>query len=159
VVPADLHEDYSWAVFVCAECRRSISSPAISPFCWILCPQSPPSLFVRRDLEIRRAGITEVVIFHSSKAELLSYQGNLPFAIAADPEKQLYEQYGVASFPQDKPEGNPIPSGDIWALPAEFLIADTGMVKAVHYGRHVVERWSVDELLSLAQSYRTIRYT
>src|SRR5580704_16404606 len=32
--------------------------------------------FVRRDLEIRSAGITEVVIFHSSKEELLP---GLPF--------------------------------------------------------------------------------
>jgi hypothetical protein len=48
--------------------------------------------FVPRDLEIRRAGITEVIIFLSNKEELLSYQGNLPFAVIADPEKRLYEQ-------------------------------------------------------------------
>lgn len=107
--------------------------------------------FVRRDLEIRRAGITEVVIFHSSKEELLPHQGYFPFAVVADPEKTLYEQYGVASFSQDKPERNPILNRAIRVLPAEFLIADTGMVKAVHYGKHVTDRWSVDELLSLAR--------
>src|SRR5271170_4843065 len=53
--------------------------------------------FVRRDLEIRSVGITEVVIFHSSKEELLRYQGYFPFAVVADPEKRLYEQFAVGS--------------------------------------------------------------
>jgi peroxiredoxin len=126
--------------------------------------------FVRCDLEIRNAGITEVVIFHSSKEELLPYHGYSPFAVVADPEKRLYQQYGVgssvaalfdprawpaivqASFLQDKPAKKPEPNGGIWALPAEFLIAESGMVKAAHYGKHVGDRWSVDELLSLARS-------
>ncbi len=133
--------------------------------------------FVRRDLEIRSAGITEVVIFHSSKEELLRYQGYLPFAVVADPEKLLFEQFRVgssmwallhprawakllqASVSKDKPAGNPAPNGGIWGLPAEFLIAETGIVKAAHYGKHVDDRWSVDELVSLARSCRKIRYT
>jgi len=133
--------------------------------------------FVRRDLEIRSAGITEVVIFHSSKEELLPYQGSFPFAVVADPEKLLFEQFGVgssiwallhpgawarilqASVSKDKPEGNPIPNGGIWGLPAEFLIAETGIVKAAHYGKHVDDRWPVEELLSLARSCRKIRHT
>src|ERR1700730_13571818 len=53
--------------------------------------------FVRRDLEIRSAGITEVVIFHSSKEELLPYQDDFPFAVVADPEKRFYDQYDVCS--------------------------------------------------------------
>jgi peroxiredoxin len=109
--------------------------------------------FVRRDLEIRRAGITEIAIFHSSKEELLPQHGYPSFAVVADPEKRLYEQYGVASVSQDKAEGSPIPNGGVWALPAEFLVADTGMVKAVHYGKHAADRWSVDELLALARSH------
>ena len=128
--------------------------------------------FVRRDLEIRSAGITEVVIFHSSKEELLRYRGYVPFAVVADPEKLLFEQFGVgssvwallhprawakilqASVSKDEPEGKPAPNGGIWGLPAEFLIAETGIVKAAHYGKHVDDRWSVDELLSLARSCR-----
>ena len=133
--------------------------------------------FVRRDLEIRSAGITEVVIFHSRKEELLPYQGSFPFAVVADPERRFYDQYGVgssvaalfdprawpalfqASFSQDKPKGNLVPNGGIWGLPAEFLIAESGIVKAAHYGKHVDDRWSVDEVLSLARSYRKIRLT
>jgi peroxiredoxin len=132
--------------------------------------------FVRRDLEIRTAGITEVVIFHSHKEELLPYQGNFPFAVVADPEKRFYREYGVGSsvvalfnprawpallqgsFSQDKPKGNPIPNGGVWGLPAEFLIAESGIVKAAHYGKHIDDRWSVDEVLSLARAYRKIRH-
>jgi hypothetical protein len=104
-------------------------------------------------------------------------QGYLPFAVVADPEKLLFEQFRVgssmwallhpcawekllqASVSKDKPAGNPAPNGGIWGLPAEFLIAETGIVKAAHYGKHVDDRWSVDELLSLARSCRKIRYT
>jgi peroxiredoxin len=132
--------------------------------------------FARRDLEIRSAGITEVVIFHSSKEELLPYQGSIPFPVVADPEKRLYEQYGVgssvwallyprawatipqASVSKNRPEGDAMPKGRVWGLPAEFLIAESGMVKAAHYGKHVDDRWSVDKVLSLARSYRKIRH-
>jgi peroxiredoxin len=134
--------------------------------------------FVQRDFEIRDTGVTEVVIFQSSKEELLPYQSHFPFAVIADPKRRLYEQYGVgsslaalfdprawprlllASFARANPERNPaISKGSIWGLPAEFLIGESGMVKAAHYGKHVDDRWSVDELLSLARSHQKIRYT
>jgi hypothetical protein len=34
-VSADSHKDDSWVVIVCAEWRRAISSPPISPLRWI----------------------------------------------------------------------------------------------------------------------------
>jgi hypothetical protein len=37
------------------------------------------------------------VIFHSSDAELLPYQGRFPFDVIGDPEKALYRRYGVES--------------------------------------------------------------
>jgi hypothetical protein len=42
-------------------------------------------------------GIREVVVFHSSVAEMQPYQGDLPFAAIADPEKHLYAEFGVES--------------------------------------------------------------
>jgi hypothetical protein len=45
VDPADPHEDDSWAVAVRAECGSSISSPAVSPLCWIFRLQPSPALF------------------------------------------------------------------------------------------------------------------
>src|SRR6201996_9825001 len=53
--------------------------------------------FVARHQEIVNAGVREVVVFHSSEAELLPYQGNFPFDVIGDPEKLLYRRYGVSS--------------------------------------------------------------
>ena len=47
--------------------------------------------------ELVAAGIREVVVFHSSVVEMLPYQGDLPFAAIADPEKQLNKKFGVES--------------------------------------------------------------
>ena len=35
-------------------------------------------------------------------------------------------------------------------LPADFLIAPSGRIKAVKYGTDAYDQWSVDELLTLA---------
>lgn len=51
--------------------------------------------FVARHDEIVEAGIREVVIFHSSDAKLLPYQGRFPFDVIGDPGKALYRKYGV----------------------------------------------------------------
>jgi hypothetical protein len=49
--------------------------------------------------------------------------------------------------------GSPVPRhGDsALGLPADFLITAEGRVRAVKYGRHANDQWSVDELLSLAR--------
>jgi hypothetical protein len=36
-----------------------------------------------------KINIQEVVVYHSPQASLLPYQGNFPFAVIADPEKNL----------------------------------------------------------------------
>jgi hypothetical protein len=53
--------------------------------------------FIARQQEINEAGIREVVVFHSSDAELLPYQGRFPFDVIGDPTKALYRKYGVES--------------------------------------------------------------
>lgn len=122
---------------------------------------------MKRMPEIEKAGIREVVVFHSSVTALLPYQGKFPFDVIGDPEKKLYQQFGVETsvlailhpmaWPamvrgitaRDKPEGNP--DGGALGLPAEFLISSDGKVVASHYGRHAADQWSVDDLLSLAK--------
>ena len=42
-------------------------------------------------------------------------------------------------------------TGGPTGLPAEFLIAADGLIKAVKYGRHAYDQWSVDEMLELAR--------
>jgi len=122
---------------------------------------------VQRHAEIQKAGIREVVIFHSPNESLLKYQGKFPFDVVGDPEKKLYAQFGVESsiyaildvrvWPaivkgvsaKDKPEGDP--EGGPLGLPADFLINAEGKIVASHYGRHAYDQWSVDELLALAK--------
>jgi peroxiredoxin len=56
--------------------------------------------FVRRDDELARAGIREVVVFHSTREDLLQYEADLPFAVVADADKRLYRDFGVESSPR-----------------------------------------------------------
>ena len=124
-------------------------------------------MFIQRNAEIQKAGIREVVIFHSPKESLLKFQGKFPFEIIGDPEKKLYEQFGVGTsvyalldvraWPAiiegntraDKP--NLDPEGGVLGLPADFLIDAEGKIVASHYGRHAYDQWSVDQLLALAR--------
>ncbi len=42
-------------------------------------------------------------------------------------------------------------SGGPMGLPGDFLIAPSGQIKAVKYGTHAYDQWSVDELIALAK--------
>jgi peroxiredoxin len=130
----------------------------------------------RRYDEIVAAGIREVAVFHSSTADMLPHQGQLPFAVIADPTRALYAEFGVEKSARSllhprawiaplKPRtypmilravragGSPAPRhGDSpLGLPADFLIEPGGRVMAAHYGRLANDQWSVDELLDLAR--------
>ena len=123
--------------------------------------------FVERNGELKAAGIEEVVVYHSPLASLLPYQGSFPFAVIADPEKKIYQQFGVGTsifaildvraWPamikgmsaSDKPKGDP--EGGALGRPADFLISPDGKIVASHYGRHAFDQWSVDELLRMAK--------
>lgn len=136
--------------------------------------------FARRHHEIVAAGVREVVLFHSSAEALRPYVSELPFAIVADPHKQLYRQFGVeasvralvhprALLPIVRAvahgtweilrHGRPMPpllrpEGGRFGLPADFLIDRAGVVRACHYGDHADDQWPVDELLELARQVR-----
>jgi peroxiredoxin len=130
---------------------------------------------VRRHHEILAAGVREIVVFHSTTADLLPHAGDLPFDVIADPDKRLYAEFGVESAPRallDPRAWFPIvraiavsawgilrrreavppirPEGGSLGLPADFLIARDGRVIACKYGDHAYDQWSVDELLALA---------
>ena len=121
--------------------------------------------------EILAAGICEVVVFHSKRETMLEFQGALPFAAIADPEKKLYAEFGVRKM-------SPLSAFDprSWravyraltrspnlrgalgkgeehmGLPADFLIGSDGVVLAAKYGAYVDDHWSVDNLLALART-------
>jgi hypothetical protein len=133
----------------------------------------------RRHEEILAAGIHEVVVFHSSAETMLEFQGELPFAAIADPQKKLYAEFGVekmsslaaliaALTPRSwraasralrrapSLRGAAGKGEEHLGLPADFLIGPSGRVLAAKYGEYVDDQWSVDELLDLAKNARHI---
>lgn len=119
----------------------------------------------RRAGEIEAAGIKEVIVFHSSVKSIRSYQKDVPFVLVGDPKKVLYKEFGVQTslgFMSLKALGAAIRglahghfglrfSGRPLGLPGDFLIAPSGQIKAVKYGTHAYDQWSVDELIALAK--------
>jgi len=131
---------------------------------------------VSRHDEIRSHGIREVVVFHSTAAELNKFEAELPFPLIADPERELYRRLGVERGPRSlmsrralraaiAGEGaalrhksptrgalGPVkPTGGRFGLPADFLIAPDGQIAALKYGQHAYDQWTVDELLNHAR--------
>lgn len=103
----------------------------------------------------------------------------MPFAVIADPDKQLYRRFGVEASARAVldprawralPGGwrhairdattkrraplPPSPTNGNLGLPADLLIAPDGRVAATKYGDHPYDQWSVDELLTTAHDYR-----
>jgi peroxiredoxin len=125
----------------------------------------------QRHEEILAAGIGEVVVFHSSAETMLGFQGELPFAVVADPDKKLYAEFGVESSLKAVLNPGAFLTGfrarsvvhsvrgamgigeKHLGLPADFLIAPDGRVLAASYGKHANDQWSVDELLDLAKPH------
>ncbi|RYF49047.1 MAG: AhpC/TSA family protein [Cytophagaceae bacterium] len=123
---------------------------------------------IQNQSTIKAAGIHEVVIFQSSREVLLPHQGGFPFDIIADPEKILYQQFGIETSPlallhpvalsnlvraqmiPNRPKT--IAENGTLGLPAEFLISQDGHVAKSHYGKHAYDQWSVDTLLRYAST-------
>jgi hypothetical protein len=131
----------------------------------------------QRHAELVAASIREVVVFHSTAAALLPHTHDLPFDVIADPNKELYTQFGVESarralldprawvpvlrgilhslraiLRKRQPVPTVPPPGGRLGLPADFLITSGGRVLACKYGSHIYDQWSVDEILALAAS-------
>ena len=124
--------------------------------------------FAARLGELQAAGIQEVAVFHSDAETMRPFQGELPFAVIADPNKELYRQLGVESALRSVLDPRAWPGlmrgllsgasrdpmsgeGGHLGLPGDFLIASDGTLLACKYGRHADDQWSVDELLALAR--------
>jgi peroxiredoxin len=134
------------------------------------------SITARLD-DIAAAGVTEVVVFHATDAELRKYENDMPFAVVGDPDRILYRRFGVEAsrwailrpgawraIPQGAANmvGTAISrrrgllpvkaNGGLLGLPADVLIAPDGRVLAAKYGRHAYDQWSVQDLLTHART-------
>ncbi|HEY3869157.1 MAG TPA: peroxiredoxin-like family protein [Actinocrinis sp.] len=132
--------------------------------------------FAVRHAELEAAGIREVVLFHSSAADLEPQTRDLPFVIVPDREKRHYRAFGVelapralldprawpaivtgvahdllATLRRRKPLPKNPPDGGRLGLPADFLIRSDGRVLHSHYGVHADDQWSLDTVLALAR--------
>jgi hypothetical protein len=122
--------------------------------------------FVERHEEIEWAGIREVVVLRSEDKEVEARHHSLPFDVIGDPDGFFHEHCGVSSSWSALWNFDALDSifGGIrakdrrfyrwaftkawFALPADFLLSGDGIVKAVRYGRHAGDQWSVDDLLA-----------
>lgn len=127
------------------------------------------SKFSARHGELAKAGIREVVLFHSPAATMLEFQGQLPFEVVADPAREVYDEFGVGSVSvsaafdprswraaaraltaAESFRGATGKGEEHMGAPADLLIDTSGEVVAVKYGKRVDDHWSVDEVLDLA---------
>jgi peroxiredoxin len=121
--------------------------------------------YIKRNAELRAAGIREVILFHSDAKHVRDYHEQLPFDVIADPHQKLYRLYKVeksalailspAALPnlirgyRLKPAGHQ--DSTPFGLPAEFLIAADGTILACHYAAHSSDQWTVDDVLDMAR--------
>jgi len=80
--------------FVHLQLRRFAGCP--------ICNQHLRSIVTRHD-EIRSHGIQEVVVFHSTAAELAKHEAELPFPLIADPERELPAEHARAARGDRRP--------------------------------------------------------
>ncbi len=116
-------------------------------------------------VRIRELGdVVHVPIFHSPQDKLERFipdWADHPFEIAYDPEKKVYEKFGVGEsavgllhpgYFKAKVESRPFAEGrgakhmdnTLKTMPACFL-TDGGKIVRAHYGRHWADIWPVDE--------------
>lgn len=131
--------------------------------------------FIRRHAEIATAGVTEVILFRSTAAELVKRYDAMPFSIVADPTGKVYSELGVATGLRSilsmrpllialpnvvrnlpKLPGIPRSGQGLLGFPADFLISPAGRIVVLNYGRHADDQWSVDELLLMARKHSLI---
>jgi peroxiredoxin len=124
--------------------------------------------FAKQMPELERAGVRTVAFFHSSAESMMPYQGDLPFPVVPDLERRWYRTFGVersmravlhpgaawmglkglVSVPSSAFAGE----GGHDGLPADFLIDGAGIIRALRYGAHANDQWSVEEVISVAST-------
>lgn len=136
---------------------------------WVGCPICNTHIgqLMKHATEINEAGVREVLFFHSSADDIRAFQSDVPFDVIADPEKVYYRQVDAEASLFFWMNAKTIlaalkslirfkftfkMSAGPFGLPADLLIAPSGRVVAVKYGKSAYDQWSVAELLSLAKS-------
>lgn len=126
---------------------------------------------IERLAELRLARVREIIVFHSGAASLRPFE-SLPIDFVADPQRTLYDAFGVGASIRSIVHPRALmaairgmahtglrraldPSESHIDLPAEFLIGAGGRIRALKYGAHADDQWRVDEILDLVRSTAT----
>lgn len=124
--------------------------------------------FTRRYDEIRSAGLTTVVVFHSPRARAEKDLGPaLPYPVVLDPERVTYEAYGVSAGVGGLATLGMLTEtvraasrghwprvlgihGPLSTHPADFLVDESGIIRFARYGSDIVDSLTVDDVLELS---------
>jgi peroxiredoxin len=116
----------------------------------------------RRAQEVEAAGVRQVAVFHSPAEQVRTYRADMPFALVADPDRDIYSRFGVGTSRRallhpraarrliaEARAGNRAQEthGGIHGLPADFLIAPDGRLMLAHYGTHADDALPVQRIL------------
>lgn len=118
---------------------------------------------------IRSKGYQIVVIYESDNVTLKEYlfETPVPFTVIGNPKLNLYKEYRVeksfwkmlgSAFKKQPKEamkkGNKLFSkkhkrdGNLTRLPADFIVDENGILKAVHYGTNIGDHLPITEILN-----------
>jgi len=114
-------------------------------------------------------GLQVVVFFQSPQENLDDHatMGHAPFPVVADPERVVYDRYGVDKSTTGMLTGAlgrlpdamqalksgwslALPDGDMTSLPAHFLLDEDGKVHTAHYGRDIGDHLPIDDVIAFA---------
>jgi peroxiredoxin len=123
--------------------------------------------------ELAQRNLSLVAVFQSAPAGIRRYVGKQrpPFPIVADPEHQLYRQYGVESSLRGFLAGAVLHAGKAakamalgflpgpmdgskTLVPADFLIAPDGVVVSAYYGRDIADHLPLAAIFGALASHR-----
>jgi peroxiredoxin len=121
--------------------------------------------------ELRTAGVDVLVVFPSTRRRVRQFANKYAplFRLVADPEQRLFELFGsetswsgelrsvaklgVMTSAIAKFGLNPLAVDDSLArMPSEFLVAPSGVIDEVHYGRFADDGFSIDHVISWGMS-------
>jgi peroxiredoxin len=123
--------------------------------------------FARHYPALHERGLEAVAFFHTPVEQIRAHAGRrkYPFALAADPEFQIYRRYGVQtswsrlgfsvvlpSFYWDWLRAmrhgfwGGMPPWQLAKIPADFLIAPDGRILLAHYGRHIGDHLPISDI-------------
>lgn len=123
------------------------------------------------NIRLKNAGVQLVFLFESSNEKLSSsvfHQGISPWPLIGDPDKKIYRQYGVeqstfkmmktmlvANMAQAKKDTKELnlpedKDASMNLIPADFFIDENFKIVKAHYGKHLDDHVSIDELKAFA---------